>query len=86
MAFIEPMHRNKPNITYLLTLCFCIANDKSLIMVKIGLLDIYELLNTMCIHGESDKGVIISMSSKQISIKMIPPWTFSTLQVPFIHT
>ena len=24
MAFIEPMHRNKPNITYLLTLCIAI--------------------------------------------------------------
>ena len=30
MAFIEPMHRNKPNITYLLTyalMAFCAGNS-----------------------------------------------------------
>ena len=29
MAFIEPMHRNKPNITYLLTPHFIICNEIS---------------------------------------------------------
>ena len=27
MAFIEPMHRNKPNITYLLTLVWVFVDD-----------------------------------------------------------
>ena len=33
MAFIEPMHRNKPNITYLLTL-YTVGNELTVFLAK----------------------------------------------------
>ena len=41
MAFIEPMHRNKPNITYLLTSRFIFVNSVTISSI-ISCNDLYQ--------------------------------------------
>ena len=40
MAFIEPMHRNKPNITYLLTMIIIVTYIGNLFSIKCDLVHI----------------------------------------------
>ena len=51
MAFIEPMHRNKPNITYLLTLVLCcLACRDVMVSGRAEVTSFFEIRNYMAIE------------------------------------
>ena len=57
MAFIEPMHRNKPNITYLLreSMLICLAKDSETILLNTGKIGRYfTIIKHSKAHKECD--------------------------------